>query len=121
MDLPYTIQRLRKIKSEYTAGILTCKFKNPALLRRGNGELLVFFNFSAVKQILEFRYNQPSKLQDFAAFKKCKIGLIYMVKNHRYCCINFEVSEAFVMAIMFTRVSSLAEKNFHLLQLLQVL
>lgn len=49
MDLPYTIQRLRKIKSEYTAGILICKFKNPALLRRGNGELLVFFNFSAVK------------------------------------------------------------------------
>ena len=49
MDLPYTIQRLQKIKSEYTAGILTCKFKNPTLLRRGNGELLVFFNFSAVK------------------------------------------------------------------------
>ena len=49
MDLLYTIQRLQKIKSEYTAGILTCKFKNPALLRRGNGELLVFFNFSAVK------------------------------------------------------------------------
>lgn len=41
MDLPYTIQRLRKIKSEYTAGILIRKFKNPALVRRGNGELLV--------------------------------------------------------------------------------
>ena len=35
-----------------------------------------------------------------------------MVKSHRYCCINFEVSEAFVMAIVSTCVSSLAEKNF---------
>ena len=34
-----------------------------------------------------------------------------MVKSHRYCCINFEVSEAFVMAIVLTCVSSLAEKN----------
>ena len=49
MDLLCTIQRLREIKSEYTAGILICKFKTPALLRRGIGELLLFFNFSAVK------------------------------------------------------------------------